>query len=245
MEEAAKIHPEQDEWLRKFYQNFETNQENHDKIIQGLETKEIEYLSANSGYSNNEKQETDKSGMKEALAALEITPKIKQVPQEENQSVSYHVEPYEPSILFTRRLEHHTEEALVHETMESLKKIKINRRKIVYCRYSRLDGASLLPSFLRRDNDSLFCRRKKIFSRRLCGHDTTHALVKKKGKEKDKFYGKLILELGNEVCSSVATAMERLVEKLGNTEDKIECKKLKKELEEAWLSNTFLRIQNE
>ncbi|GJY17566.1 hypothetical protein Tco_0389057 [Tanacetum coccineum] len=65
------------------------------------------------------------------------------------------------------------------------------------------------------------------------GHDTTHALVKKKGKEKDKFYGKLILELGNEVCSSVATAMEKLVEKLGNTEDRVECKKLKKELEEA------------
>ncbi|GJY31941.1 hypothetical protein Tco_0415436 [Tanacetum coccineum] len=64
--------------------------------------------------------------MEEALAALEITPKIKQVPQEEKQSVSYHVEPYEPSIPFPRRLEHHTEEALVHETMESLKKIKIN-----------------------------------------------------------------------------------------------------------------------
>ncbi|GKD63122.1 putative reverse transcriptase domain-containing protein [Tanacetum coccineum] len=40
-------------------------------------------------------------------------------------------------------------------------------------------------------------------------------------------------------------AMEKLVEKLGNTEDKVECKKLKKELEEARLSNTFLRMQNE
>nr|GFD07327.1 hypothetical protein [Tanacetum cinerariifolium] len=52
----------------------------------------------------------------------------------------------------------------------------------------------------------------------------------------DKFYGKLILELGNEVCSSVeqgTDAMEKLVEKLGNTEDKVKCKKLKKELEEA------------
>nr|GEV72331.1 hypothetical protein [Tanacetum cinerariifolium] len=29
------------------------------------------------------------------------------------------------------------------------------------------------------------------------------------------------------------TAMEKLVEKLGNTEDKVECKKLKKELEKA------------
>ncbi|GJY83993.1 hypothetical protein Tco_0497369 [Tanacetum coccineum] len=39
MEEAAKSHAEQDEWLKKFYRNTETNQEAHDKIIQGLETK--------------------------------------------------------------------------------------------------------------------------------------------------------------------------------------------------------------
>nr|GEU81322.1 putative reverse transcriptase domain-containing protein [Tanacetum cinerariifolium] len=73
-------------------------------------------------------------------------------------------------------------------------------------------------------------------SRRLCGRETTHALVEKKGKAKDKFYGKLILELGNEVCSSIEkgmAAMEKLVEKLGNTKDKVECKKLKKELKEA------------
>nr|GEY56541.1 reverse transcriptase domain-containing protein [Tanacetum cinerariifolium] len=53
-----------------------------------------------------------------------------------------------------------------------------------------------------------------------------------KGKAKDMFYGKLIWELGNEVCSSVeqgTAAMEKLVEKLGNTEDKIECNKLKKQ----------------
>nr|GEX82566.1 hypothetical protein [Tanacetum cinerariifolium] len=79
-------------------------------------------------------------------------------------------------------------------------------------------------------------------------HEMVHALVEKKGKSKDKFYGKLILELGNEVCSSVkkgTAAMEKLVEKLGNTEDKVECKKLKKELKEARFSNTFLRMQNE
>ncbi|GKF35818.1 hypothetical protein Tco_0112576, partial [Tanacetum coccineum] len=40
-------------------------------------------------------------------------------------------------------------------------------------------------------------------------------------------------------------AMEKLVEKLGNTEDKVECKKLKRELEEARFSDTFLRMQNE
>ncbi|GKG54336.1 hypothetical protein Tco_0557859, partial [Tanacetum coccineum] len=54
--------------------------------------------------------------------------------------------------------------------------------------------------------------------------------------------------LGNEVRSSVeqgTAAMEKLVEKLGNIEDKVECKKLKKELKEARLSNTFLRMQTE
>nr|GEX28847.1 putative reverse transcriptase domain-containing protein [Tanacetum cinerariifolium] len=79
-------------------------------------------------------------------------------------------------------------------------------------------------------------------------HETTHALVEKKGKAKDEFYGKLILDLGNEVRSSVeqgTAAMENLVEKLGDAEDKVECKKLKKELEEARFSNTFLRIKNE
>ncbi|GJZ64647.1 hypothetical protein Tco_0621068 [Tanacetum coccineum] len=72
--------------------------------------------------------------------------------------------------------------------------------------------------------------------------------VKKKGKSKDEYYGKLILDLGNEVRSSVeqgTIAMEKLVEKLGNAEEKVECKKLKKELEEARFSNTFLHMQNE
>ncbi|GJQ89203.1 hypothetical protein Tco_0000342 [Tanacetum coccineum] len=44
------------------------------------------------------------------------------------------------------------------------------------------------------------------------------------------------VDLGNEVRSSVeqgTTAMEKLVEKLNNAEDKAESKKLKKELEEA------------
>ncbi|GJX01108.1 hypothetical protein Tco_0185021 [Tanacetum coccineum] len=67
-------------------------------------------------------------------------------------------------------------------------------------------------------------------------HETAHGLVKKKGKEKDEYYGKLILDLGNEVRSSVeerVVAMENIVRKLGNTEERAECKKLKKELEEA------------
>ncbi|GKG22922.1 hypothetical protein Tco_0388225, partial [Tanacetum coccineum] len=39
--------------------------------------------------------------------------------------------------------------------------------------------------------------------------------------------------------------MERLVEKLGNVKEKAECKKLKKELKEVKLSNTFLCMHNE
>ncbi|GJS52922.1 hypothetical protein Tco_0626284 [Tanacetum coccineum] len=120
MEEAAKRHAEQDEWLNKFYQNAETNREAHDKIIQDLETKvrtlindfegrangekfkeckaictkdgsllytsffysleEIEYFSANLRFSDNERQEIDKSGIAESLAALEATLEIKKVP---------------------------------------------------------------------------------------------------------------------------------------------------------------------
>ncbi|GJW36814.1 putative reverse transcriptase domain-containing protein [Tanacetum coccineum] len=97
------------------------------------------------------------------------------------------------------------------------------------------------------DIDSLFGRMASL-SRRLCGRETAHALVEKKGKAKDEYYGKLILDLGNEVLSSVeqgTAAMEKLVEKLGNAEEKAECKKLKKELEEARFSNTFLRMRNE
>ncbi|GKC73249.1 hypothetical protein Tco_1119132 [Tanacetum coccineum] len=109
------------------------------------------------------------------------------------------------------------------------------------------DSDGLLPGLMRRDINSLFGRMASLL-RRLCGCETAHALVKKKGKAKDEYYGKLILDLGNEVRSSVeqgTTAMEKLVEKLGNAEDKAECKKLKKELEEARFSNTFLRMQNE
>ncbi|GJW11016.1 hypothetical protein Tco_1576843 [Tanacetum coccineum] len=86
----------------------------------------------------------------------------------------------------------------------------------------REDGDSLLPGFMRRDIDSLFGRMVS-FSRRLCGRETAHALVEKKGKAKDKFYGKLILDLGNEVHSSMkqgTAAMEKLVEKLGFNEDR-------------------------
>ncbi|GJR78544.1 hypothetical protein Tco_0149329 [Tanacetum coccineum] len=98
------------------------------------------------------------------------------------------------------------------------------------------DGDRLLPASMRRRIlDSLFGRMVN-FSRRLCGRETAYALVEKKGKAKDKFYGKLILDLGNEVRFSMeqgTAAMEKLVEKISNVEKKTECKKLKKELEEA------------
>ncbi|GJV22368.1 hypothetical protein Tco_1371388 [Tanacetum coccineum] len=47
-----------------------------------------------------------------------------------------------------------------------------------------------------------------------------------------------------DVSKVETAAIKKLVEKLGNAEEKTECKKLKKELEEARFSNTFLRMQN-
>ncbi|GJY69106.1 hypothetical protein Tco_0472088 [Tanacetum coccineum] len=97
------------------------------------------------------------------------------------------------------------------------------------------DNDGLLLGLMRRDINSLFGRMASL-SRRLCGRETTNALVEKKGKAKDEYYGKLILDLGNEVRSSVeqgTATMEKLVKRLGNAEDKVECKKLKTELEEA------------
>ncbi|GKD37740.1 hypothetical protein Tco_1257947, partial [Tanacetum coccineum] len=108
--------------------------------------------------------------------------------------------------------------------------------------FLREDSDGLLPGLMRKDINSLFGRMASL-SRRLCGREKVHALVEKKGKSKDENYGKLILDLGNEVRSSVeegTDAMENLVEKLDNAEEKVKCKKLKKELEEETLSNTFL-----
>nr|GEW48303.1 putative reverse transcriptase domain-containing protein [Tanacetum cinerariifolium] len=90
--------------------------------------------------------------------------------------------------------------------------------------FHRDDGDSLLPGFMRCDINSLFGRIASL-SRRLCGHVTAHALVEKNGKAKDKYYGKPILDLGNEVRSSVeegAAATENLVRKLDNADEKAE-----------------------
>ncbi|GKF33782.1 hypothetical protein Tco_0106982, partial [Tanacetum coccineum] len=90
--------------------------------------------------------------------------------------------------------------------------------------FLREDSDGLMPGLIRRDINSLFGRMASL-SRRLCGRETAHTLVKKKGKAKYEYYGKLILDLGNEARSSVeqgTTAMEKLVERLGNSEDKVE-----------------------
>nr|GFA13169.1 hypothetical protein [Tanacetum cinerariifolium] len=109
------------------------------------------------------------------------------------------------------------------------------------------DSNGLLPGLMRRDINSLFGQMASL-SRGLFCRETTHALVKKKGKVKDKYYGKLVLDLGNEVRSCVeqrTAAMEKLLERLGNTKEKAECKKLKKELEEAMFKNTFIQRPKE
>nr|GEV19329.1 putative reverse transcriptase domain-containing protein [Tanacetum cinerariifolium] len=101
--------------------------------------------------------------------------------------------------------------------------------------FLREDSGGLLHGLMRKDINYLFGRMVSL-SRRLYGHEMVHALVEKKGKTKDKYFGKLILDLGNEARSSVeqgTAVMEKLVEKLGSAEDKVECKKLKKELKEA------------
>nr|GEY93042.1 putative reverse transcriptase domain-containing protein [Tanacetum cinerariifolium] len=144
----------------------------------------------------------------------------------------------EDAIEVENPIEHEDETvpASVHEVGESS-----------YVPFLYEDNNGLLHGLIRRDINSLFGRKASL-SRRLCGREMAHAFVKKKGKAKDKYYGKLILDLGNEVRSSVeqgTVAMEKLVEKLGNAKDIIEYKKLKKELEEARFSNTFLRMQNE
>nr|GFB26914.1 hypothetical protein [Tanacetum cinerariifolium] len=112
--------------------------------------------------------------------------------------------------------------------------------------FLREDSDGLLPGLMRRDINSFFGRIAS-FSRRPCGRKMAYALVEKKEKAKDEYYGKLILDLGKEVRSSVEqgmTAMEKLVERLGNTEEKAECKKLKKKLKEA-RSNEAINVSIE
>ncbi|GJS88024.1 hypothetical protein Tco_0770660 [Tanacetum coccineum] len=86
-----------------------------------------------------------------------------------------------------------------------------------------IDG--LLPSLMRRDINSFFGRMASLSRRFAWDRERAMLWSRMKGKAKDEYYGKLILDLGNEVRSSVeqgTAAMEKLVEKLGNAEDKPE-----------------------
>ncbi|GKB11657.1 hypothetical protein Tco_0845580 [Tanacetum coccineum] len=78
--------------------------------------KEIEYFSANSGFLDNVELNNVTSIPDEDLK--QTSPK---------QTTTHYVEPYIPPIPFLRRLEQHAEKALIHKTIESLKKIKSNR----------------------------------------------------------------------------------------------------------------------
>ncbi|GJW48918.1 hypothetical protein Tco_0080564 [Tanacetum coccineum] len=80
---------------------------------------ELEYFSTNSGFPDDEKSESTE------LKTSKVIPELKlNLPE---QTINHYVEPYVPPILFPNRLKQHVEEALVHKTMESLKKIRINR----------------------------------------------------------------------------------------------------------------------
>ncbi|GKC98129.1 hypothetical protein Tco_1168404 [Tanacetum coccineum] len=151
-----------DEWLEIFCHNLEKNQKHHDEIIQGLKSRvttlaretitdknknckaiftnegdplytpfyyspeEIGYFSANSEFSDNDEFKHVTSIPDDDL---KTSPK---------QSTTHYIEPYVPLISFPRRLEQHAEEALIHKTMESLKKIKSNRHFLKEIRQSNV-----------------------------------------------------------------------------------------------------------
>ncbi|GKB50023.1 hypothetical protein Tco_0900776 [Tanacetum coccineum] len=154
IKEASMRQVKQEEWLKTFFHNLEKSQNRHDEIIQRLESRvttlakeavtktdknkdfkeiftddgaplytpfdysleEIEYFLANSGFSDNDEFKNVTSIPDNDLK--QTSPK---------QTTTNYIEPYVPLIPFPRRLEQHTEEALIHKTMESLKKIKLNR----------------------------------------------------------------------------------------------------------------------
>ncbi|GJU44809.1 hypothetical protein Tco_1202075 [Tanacetum coccineum] len=80
---------------------------------------EIEYFSSNSGFSDDEKSKSTEVKTSKAIPEWKSN-----LPE---QSVNHYLKPYVPSIPFPNRLKQHAEEARVQKTMESLKKIKINR----------------------------------------------------------------------------------------------------------------------
>nr|GFA92499.1 hypothetical protein [Tanacetum cinerariifolium] len=158
-------------------------------------------------------------------------------PQEEEDDMEIDIEENEnePEITYF-----YVEMDPLNHLLLSLNLMMRSRTVIVYCESSTApflhdDSDDLLSGLIMRDINSLFSQMASLL-RRMCGRETAHALVEKKGKAKDEFYGKLILDLGNVVRFSMeqgTAAMKKLFENLGNAEDKVECKKLNKELEEA------------
>ncbi|GKC98615.1 hypothetical protein Tco_1168890, partial [Tanacetum coccineum] len=157
MEGAVERQAEQDEWLKTFCQNTKKSQIDHDKIIQKLDSRvktlaaevetkveklkecktifandgtslytpfyyspeELEYFYANSGFSDDEKSGSTKLKTSNVISELKSN-----LPE---QMINHYAEPYVPPIPFPNRLKQHAEEALVHKSLESLKKISINR----------------------------------------------------------------------------------------------------------------------
>nr|GEX95673.1 hypothetical protein [Tanacetum cinerariifolium] len=89
--------------------------------------KEIKYFFANSSFSDEDVQEKAKEVEEIEKVAAHHEPAHQKVTPSDLPIVSYYVAPYELSILFLRHLEQHTEEALIHYAMESLKRVKVNR----------------------------------------------------------------------------------------------------------------------
>nr|GEV65652.1 putative reverse transcriptase domain-containing protein [Tanacetum cinerariifolium] len=89
--------------------------------------------------------------------------------------------------------------------------------------YDDDDGDILTPGCMRKDIKSLF-RRVQSLSRRRTNRETTHARVKDREKANRRHYAKLDTYLA---------------------EDKVDCKKLKRDLEKARLSNTVLCMDKE
>ncbi|GKB00114.1 DNA-binding pseudobarrel domain-containing protein [Tanacetum coccineum] len=101
------------------------NQKSHDGVIRSLDsmvkalTREVEGRASRTkiGECKEEIEEIEDAVAHRGPAPHEVKPS-------ELPIVSFYVAPYEPSITFPRHLKQHSEEALVHKTMESLKRIK-------------------------------------------------------------------------------------------------------------------------
>ncbi|GJR54744.1 hypothetical protein Tco_1405265 [Tanacetum coccineum] len=132
LEEICNFKQEGDETLYQAWERHaqaltatQTMADHSQKWHDGSSSRNIDSSSNSEGITGIIRPHLDKEcPINEEVKSME---EVKYGEFEEKQNVSYYVEPYKPPILFPRRLEHHAEEALVHETMESLKKIRINR----------------------------------------------------------------------------------------------------------------------